>query len=567
MADYRNKLAKKLEARNFALLKEWRRTFFHAFTSDDTAELERLSDAVDRLWTLHTRQLARDHRETEDPLPVWGRPDPERAGSANEWKDRIRGQGIFAESTASPYRRLKLVMDYWCALWFWPIARSGDLPSRDEFLTEISLVLTGDVRPPGQQPSQSDLFGEEYAEHAGEMAAEILDEVGILDLEQLFRLFPRLKLVEELAKRHRFHHWELVFADVFYGQRADGSVRGGFDLVVGNPPWVRVRWDEKGVLGEFDPVVAVRKLLPREASKMVEEAVKRDPTVRDACFGEMEATEAMQEFVTAAQNYPLLKGQQSNLYKCFLPQAWSVTGPSGVVGLLHPEDGHGDWNGVYNDPKAAVLRAALYPRLRAHFQFINERRLFPEVHHHTTFSINIYGVAKRASPDGLLTGSVSFTHISNLFAPSTVDACLCHDGRGLVPGIKDGQGQWNVAGHRLRMIRISDTELETFATLYDETDSRRTEARLPALHSGQLVTVFKKLADASALGDLGNDISINYGPHGTRVGPSATARFVATRASRTNPPGSFSRGHTTSVGIPCTRRLGEPATRTATTMC
>ena len=191
----------------------------------------------------------------------------------------------------------------------------------------------------------------------------------MLDLGQILKLFPRLKLVDELAKRHRFHHWELVFADVFYGRRADGSVRRGFDLVVGNPPWVRVRWDEKGVLGEFDPIVAVRKLLPREASQRVEEAVRADPSVRDACFGEMEATEAMQRFVTATQNYPLLKGQQSNLYKCFLPQAWSVMGPFGVVGLLHPE-------GVYDDPKAADLRAALYPRLRAHFQFINERRLF-----------------------------------------------------------------------------------------------------------------------------------------------------------------------------------------------
>ena len=235
MADYRNKLAKKLEPGNFARLKEWRRTFFRAFTPDDTGELERLSDVVDRLWTLHTQQLARDHRETEDPLPVWGRPDSEQAVSRNEWKDRIRRQGIFAEGTASPYRRLKLVMDYWCALWFWPIARADDLPSRDEFLTEISLALTADVRSPGPQPSQRDLFGEEYAAHAGEMAAEILDAVGMLDLDQLFDRFPRLKLVDKLAKRHRFHHWELVFADVFYGRRADGSVRGGFDLVVGNP--------------------------------------------------------------------------------------------------------------------------------------------------------------------------------------------------------------------------------------------------------------------------------------------------------------------------------------------
>ena len=518
MADYRNKLAKKLEPGNFARMQEWRRTFFRAFTPDDAGELERLSDAVDRLWTLHTRQLTRDHRETEDPLPVWGQPDPKRTGSPNEWKDRIRRQGIFADGTASPYRRLKLVMDYWCALWFWPIAQAGDLPSRDEFLTEISLALTGDVRPPGQQPSQSDLFGEEYAEHAGEMAAEILDAVGMLDLDQLFKLFPRLKLVDELAKRHRFHHWELAFADVFYGLRADQSQRGGFDLVVGNPPWVKVEWDEKAVLGEFDPMVAVQRLLPREASRRVEEAIAADLSVRAAWFEEVETTEATQKFLNATQNYPLLKGQQTNLYKCFLPQAWRAASRRGVVGMLHPE-------GPYDDPKAAVFRAASYPRLRSHFQFLNERKLFPEVDHHTKFSVNIYGIGGRSDQKSRLPDSVLFAHIANLFAPATVDACLEHDGSGPVPGVKDGYGDWNIAGHGHRKISVSSAELETFATLYDEPCTPPREARLPALHSSQLVGVLKKLADQqAALGDLCDQTKISYGWHESATQRNGTIR-------------------------------------------
>ena len=507
MAHYGNNLARKLEPGNFKRLKKWRRTFFQAFAPDDTAELEQLSDAVDRLWTLHTRQLVRDHRDTEDPLPVWGHPDPVRAGSSNEWKDRIRHQGIFAESTASPYRRLKLVMDYWCALWFWPVSRAADLPSRDEFLTEISLVLTGDVRPPGRQPSQSDLFGEEYAEHAGDMAAEILDEVGMLDLDQLFKVFPRLKLVNELASRHRFHHWELVFADVFYGHRANGEVRGGFDLVVGNPPWVKVRWEEKAVLAEFDPLVAVKTIRPRDASQRVEAAVTADVAVRGAWFAEMEATAATQTFLNATQNYPLLSGQQTNLYKCFLPQAWRLAGWRGVVGMLHPD-------GPYEDSNARIFRAAMYPRLRVHFQFINERKLFPEVHHHTKFSINIYGRAHLPTDSGQITKTVSFAHIANLFAPGTVDACLEHDGRGQVPGIKDDQGQWNLAGHRHRMIRIESGDLEMFATLYDEPDTLALEARLPALHSRRLVSVLQRLAaQETSLANFDDQAKISYGWH------------------------------------------------------
>ena len=124
-------------------------------------------------------------------------------------------------------------------------------------------------------------------------------------------------------------------------------------------------------------------------------------------------------FLNARQNYPLLEGQKANLYKCFLPQAWMLGSEDGVSGFLHPE-------GVYDDPKGGAFREALYPRLRAHFQFENELGLFAEVVSKICYSINVYGNA-RLSP--------AFVHIANLFAPATIDACLDHDGHGPVPGI------------------------------------------------------------------------------------------------------------------------------------
>ena len=488
MADYRNKLAKNLDAASFQRLAKWRRAFFKGFENDDIAELERLSDAVDKLWTLHTRQLAHDHRETEDPLPVWGHPDPERSGTSNDWKDRIRRQGIFAEGTASPYRRLKLVMDYWCALWFWPVSRAGELPSRDEFLNEVSLVLTGDVRSPGRQPSQSDLFGQEYVAHAGDMTAKILDEVGMLDLRQLFELFPRLNLADELAKRHRFHHWELVFADVFYGRRADGSVRGGFDLVVGNPPWVRVSWKQTDLLGEFDAVFAVRGHAANEIDTHVRNHLGTEAIHKAAWFAEMEQTSAAQNFLNAIQNYALLSGQKANLYKCFLPQGWMVASARGFVAFLHPE-------GVYEDPKGGILRANIYPRLRSHYQFINERNLFPEVHHHTKFSINIYAGDDHAERRGpTYTSRLSFLHIANLFTPATVDVCLEDDGSGPVPGLKDEHGRWNTTGHARRVIPVKVEQLKMFVKLFDKPGTSWLQARLPALHAIDLIAGLRQVA-------------------------------------------------------------------------
>jgi hypothetical protein len=182
---------------------------------------------------------------------------------------------------------------------------------------------------------------------------------------------------------------------------------------------------------------------------------------------------------------------QTNLYKCFLPLAWTVgKKETGVSAFLHPE-------GIYDDPKGGRFREALYPRLRYHFQFQNESKLFAEVHNETKFSVNVFeNSADSEKP-------VQLHHIANLFAPSTVDACFMHAGYGPVPGIKDDDNRWNLQGHKDRIIEVRYEELSLFARLYDETGTPPLQARLPALHSRQFVGVLHKFASQPRrLGDL-----------------------------------------------------------------
>ena len=185
-----------------------------------------------------------------------------------------------------------------------------------------------------------------------------------------------MKTVEDLATAARFLHWELNFADVF-------ARRGGFDLVLGYPPWIRIVWQEAGILGEKNPLFAIRKFSAPDLAKLRDEAFSTYPGLQDAWTMELEQADAMQNFLNCAQNYSVLKGMKANLYKCFLPLGWRLSGNQGVAAYLHPE-------GPYDDPKGGALREVLYPRLRAHFQFINELQLFAEVHHNTTYSINLY---------------------------------------------------------------------------------------------------------------------------------------------------------------------------------
>ena len=216
------------------------------------------------------------------------------------------------------------------------------------------------------------------------------------------------------------------------------------------------------------------------------------PDLPDIWLAELEQAEATQSFLRARQNYPLLVGHP-NLYKCFLPQSWMIGNGRGVAGFLHPE-------GVYDDPQGGTFRAALYARLRAHFQFQNEKRLFAEIHHETLFSINVHG-RPRSTP--------KFAHIANLFASATVDACFDHDGRGAVPGIKNNDNDWNTAGHADRIVVVDPTALDSFTKLYDEPGTPRERARLPALHAQPLLAVLRKLAaHPQRLGDLREEFRV-----------------------------------------------------------
>lgn len=507
MTNYTDKAAKKLEPEAFKKIRAWRKDFCKPFVAEDVETLLFYSQKVDELWQEHLKQLRDDRLRTEDELTVWPTAFGEtgRCTSTRD-KDRVRAHGIFNldAPVASAYRRLKMVMDYWCGLWFWPIDRVDELPDRDTFLMEIGLLLSGDIREVSGEQQALDFAASEKAAAGfegqqslpmdgaqiqlglGEVRDEnprVVDRQGRLRIESLFAHFPRLVLVHELAQQHRFFHWELTFADVF----AD---RGGFDLILGNPPWLKVEWQEAGVLGDYNPLFVLRNYTAARLVQEREVAFARWPQLREAWFAELEQAEGTQNFLNGVQNYPALKGMQTNLYKCFLPQAWMIGSQAGVSGFLHPE-------GIYDDPKGGAFRAAVYPRLRAHFQFQNEFALFEGTNDHgrMRFGLHIYFNAGK--------GDVHFDQIANLYAPATVDACYDHNGHGPVPGIKNDKNKWNTAGHQSRVIHVDRSALATFAKLYDEPGIPALQARLPALHSRELLSVLEKFAaQPRRLGDL-----------------------------------------------------------------
>ena len=505
MANYTDKVAKQLYVDDFVRLKSWRTQLIKPLEAHEITRLLQLSDAIDVLWSVHTKQLAEDRVHTEDSLAPWPNDSSLEPVISRAQKEAIRTKGLLNrdDDLATPYRRLKLVMDYWCALWFWPITKSNELPSREQWWMEIGAILEGNIVdlalqtqidftaiPESQQlmpEVQDTLFG--LVQPTLSTAVDepnLHDKYGQLRFSKLRQNFPRVETIEAIAKKRLFMHWDLTFSDIF-------SRRGGFDLVLGNPPWLKVLWKEAGILGEVNPLVVIRKLNATELARQRTAAFLEFPDLKSEWTTELEEAASTQSFLNAYQNYPNLKGMQANLYKCFLPIGWMLSGKKGVVGYLHPESS-------YDDPDGGLLRVEMYSRLRSHFQFTNVKLLFAEIMIWVKYSINIYG-NKKNHP--------LFDSISNIFDPSTIDRCYSHDGGGYAGGIKNERGEWDTSGHSDRIVAVDEGQLKVFAKLYDKPGTLALNARLPAIHAKNLSIALDKLANYPGhLSDINDRFSI-----------------------------------------------------------
>lgn len=462
MCSYTDKVIKQLEPAKIKFLNTWNKAFTAPYCDDDIETLKKLSKTIDKLWKDQISLRQQLKQQTHDSLSVFKFNDDEPDSHTSiRTKDQMLRTMYRSENAknAGAYARLKFAMDYWCALWFWPIDKADLLPSRSEFLNDMYMILVG------LYSTNSDSQQLSMLEDADEEDTDILLQV---NLDELCALLPRLRLARTIAQQNHFMHWELEFADVF-------AERGGFDLMIGNPPWIKIEWNEQGVLADANPMFAVKKLTATQTTHERQTALENAHT-HSMYFAEYEMLSGEQNFLNAVQNYPALKGQQTNLFKCFLPLSWEKTNESGIAAFVHPE-------GVYDDPKGGALREMLYPRLRYHFQFANERKLFPEVHHHTQFSLNVYG--------GPL--MVSFDTISNLYDVKSIVECYQGEASAPIPGIKDANGDWNITGHPDRIIHVTQRELEVFAKLFDGND-KWPQARLPVLHVRSLIGALSCIA-------------------------------------------------------------------------
>lgn len=482
MCSYSDKVIKQLEPANIKEMKDWNKKFTSPFTDDEVVTLLRLSAVIDELWEAQIQLRKEVGTKTQDALSIFGyTDDAEDSHTTIRQKDKIFSELYKSEhmKNAGPYARLKFAMDYWCALWFWPIDKADLLPTRSEFLFDMSLILEGTMASVNVTDSvkggQLSLFPTEMEQ----MAMDIIDTYGtdtIVDIPRLRKENPRLDLAARIAEQNKFMHWELEFADLF-------AERGGFDLIIGNPPWIKIEWNEQSILADDLPLFAIRDMSAAKAAMLRTDILESSKQLRENYLIEFSNMTGQQNFLSATVNYATLVGTKNNLYKCFLPQAWEYGAPSGISAFVHP-------NSIFDDSNGGLFRNSMYEHIRRHYRFENEFKLFQDVGNAMKFSLNVYGNAR----------TNAFEAIFNLFDPKSIDYCYEGTSDDIVEGIKDDDGNWNTHGHKDRIIKIDKSALLLFASLIDGNDNWK-EARMPTIHAKQILEVLQCFASQSLLID------------------------------------------------------------------
>ena len=190
-----------------------------------------------------------------------------------------------------------------------------------------------------------------------------------------------------LAARERFFHWWTAFPTVF-----DAEGRGGFDVVLGNPPWDRIKLQEVEWFSERDHAIAAQ---PRAADRktMIEALEKKKygpaPLWLEYATA-VERAEANARVLGKGGDYPLLGGGDVNLYSLFVERAQALAKPDGLVALLTP-------SGIAADKGAAEFFRSISStgRMGALFDFENKKVFFPDVDSRFKFSALVFGGEQR----------------------------------------------------------------------------------------------------------------------------------------------------------------------------
>lgn len=288
-------------------------------------------------------------------------------GSAEDALKQAKGLEKASVRTADPEESLRLTRAAW------------DLKRRGRAL---DVLLEGELGPPDAVLDQCyGRIGEVAPVHAGDDPA----------------LAPLVRAAT-IAQVSNFLHWELAFPTVWQDWLSPSRRSGGFDAVIGNPPWDRLKMQEVEWFAARAPAIA-HATRASDRARMIRDLADGDAQLgaQFAHASEMAALAARMANLKAEKGgqYPLLGGGDVNLYSLFVERAGQLVKPGGIVGLLTP-------SGIAGDLGASAFFRSISTtgRLGALLDYANRPNtgaepFFPDVDSRFKFCAIIFGRSER----------------------------------------------------------------------------------------------------------------------------------------------------------------------------
>ncbi len=187
-----------------------------------------------------------------------------------------------------------------------------------------------------------------------------------------------------LALRQPFFHWPLEFPEVF--------AAGGFDVVLSNPPWERIKLQEQEFFAARDPRIATA---PNKAarSRLITELIQKNPALHAEFIAAVHAADCVSKFLRQSERFPLTATGDINTYAVFAETIRRLLAPTGRAGIILP-------TGIATDETTKLFFADLIEKqtLVRLVGYENESFIFPAIANVVRFCTLTVSGAKHAEP-------------------------------------------------------------------------------------------------------------------------------------------------------------------------
>ena len=188
----------------------------------------------------------------------------------------------------------------------------------------------------------------------------------------------------QLASEKGFFHWVLEFPDVFEND--------GFDCILGNPPWERIKLQEKEFFASRDVDIA-KAANKSEREKLIKTLPTRKPELAREFEAAKHDADAQSKFIRESNRFPLTAVGDVNTYAVFSETARDLIAGNGRAGIIVP-------TGIATSSTTSAFFRDLVEKssLSRIMGFINSKKIFTDIKDYITFAVVIMQGKSRQSP-------------------------------------------------------------------------------------------------------------------------------------------------------------------------